>query len=49
MNRDCRRWRFVCYFRLPRFRFLRRVCRSFALLRLGLVITNVPLPKFSDL
>ncbi len=39
--------RFSVYLRAPRLGPFRAVCRRFALLRFGLEIRKVPLPKFS--
>jgi hypothetical protein len=37
----------VCYFRDPRRGFFTFVCRALAFFRFGLLITKVPLPKYS--
>jgi hypothetical protein len=39
----------AAYFRAPRCGFFRLVWRRFALVRLGLLMVNVPLPRYSAL
>jgi hypothetical protein len=56
-DRGCQRWvgldsglvEGVGYLRDPRWGFFNCVCRTFVFLRLGLLITKVPLPRYSAL